>query len=92
MPPIRSFEAMKKLWLRTAFVIAVTFVTLVLLIPAYLLLDVLLPSDRGGDRLLPGIVVMFACLYAADRIASALFGRTGLSDKRWSVLSRRTFG
>jgi hypothetical protein len=83
---------MKQILLKTAFVITVTFLTLVLLVPAYLLLEAILPTGRGGDRLLPGILTIFACLYTADRIASFLFGRTGLSDRRWSVLARRTFG
>ena len=83
---------MKKLLLKTAFVIAVTFVTLVLLVPTYPLLEALDPSDKGGDRLLPGVVMIFGCLFAADRITSVLFGRSGLSDKRWSLLSRRTLG
>jgi len=89
---IRSFETMKKLLLKTAFVVAVILLTLVLLLPAYLLLEALWPSERGGDRLLVGTVVAFACVFTADRIASFLFGRTGLSDKRWSLLSRRSFG
>jgi hypothetical protein len=92
MPTIRSFAVMKKLVLKTSFVIAVTFLALVLSFPAYLLLEAHWPSERGGDRLLPGTVVMVACLFVANRIASFLFELTGLSDKRWSVLSRRTFG
>jgi hypothetical protein len=89
---VRSFEFMRQILLKTAFVIAVTFLALLLSFPAYLLPEALWPSERGGDRLLLGTVVLFACLYAADRIASFLFGRTGLSDTRWSVLSHRTFG
>jgi hypothetical protein len=92
MPPIWSLKAMKKLLLKTDFVIAVAFLTVLLLVPAYLLLEALLPSDRAGDRLLAGTVVFVACLFVADRIASFLFGRTKLSDKRWSVLAPRTFG
>jgi hypothetical protein len=83
---------MKQILLKTTFVIVVTFLALVLSFPAYLLLEAVWPSERGGDRLLLGTVVLFACVYTADRIASVFFGRTGLSDTRWSVLSRRGFG
>jgi hypothetical protein len=94
-----SAGKMKKILLRTAFIIAVLVLTLMFLIPAQLLLEVVLPITftsgghvHGGDRLLQGILVMFGCVYAANRLASFVFTRTGLSDKRWSVLSRRTFG
>jgi hypothetical protein len=83
---------MKRLLLKTAFVFAIFLLTLVFLIPAQLLLETILPSGHGGDRLLPGLLVIFACLYAANRSVSFLFRRTGLSDKRWSLLARRTFG
>ena len=80
---------MKRLLLKTAFVVAVLFLTLAFLIPAQLLLETILPR---GDRLLAGILVVFACLYAANRGVSYLFRRTGLSNGRWSLLARRTFG
>jgi presenilin-like A22 family membrane protease len=90
---------MKRFLLKTAFVVAVLFLTLVFVVPAQLLLELILPSVEwreghyhGGDRLLPGLLVVFACLYSANRIVSFLFRRTGLSDKRWSLLARRTFG
>ena len=80
---------MKRLLLRTAFVVAVLVLTFVFLVPAQLLLEATYP---GGDRLLAGLLVAFACLYAANRCVSFVFRRTRLSDGRWSVLSRRTFG
>jgi hypothetical protein len=90
---------MRKLLLKTSFIVCVVFLTLVFLVAAQLLLEALLQSAggrtghyRGGDRLLQGILVMFGCLYAANRIVSVVFARTGLSDRRWSVLARRTFG
>jgi hypothetical protein len=90
---------MKRIALKTAFVVSVLFLTFVFLVPAQLLLEILLPSSfwqggrrHGGDRLLPGLLVIFACLYTANRSVSFLFRRTGLSDERWSLLSRRTFG
>jgi hypothetical protein len=63
MPPIRSFDSTKQILLKTDFVIAVTFLALVLSFPAYLLLEALWPAERGGDRLLPRTVVMVARLF-----------------------------
>jgi hypothetical protein len=90
---------MKKFLLKASFIVGVLFLWLAFLIPAQLLLETFLPIEwmsdgrrHGGDRLLPGLLVAFGCLYAANRIVSFLFARTGLSDKRWSVLARRTFG
>jgi len=79
----------KRLLLKTAFVVAVLFLTFAFLIPAQLLLETIYP---GGDRLLAGTLVIFACLFAANRIVSFLFRWRRLSDQRWSLLSRRTFG
>jgi hypothetical protein len=96
---MRGAAEMKKLLLKTSFHLAVGFLTLVFLVPAYVLLETVLPSGPepgrphgSGDRLLPGLLLIFACLYAADRIVSRLFRLAGLADRRWSVLARRTSG
>ena len=73
---------MKRLLLKTAFVVAVLFLTLVFLIPAQLLLEAIY---QRGDRLLAGTLVIVACLYAANRSVGFLFRWTGLSDQRWSI-------
>jgi hypothetical protein len=83
---------MRRLLLKTAFVVAVLLLWLVFLVPAIMVLETLLPSDRGGDRLLPGGLLVFACIYAANRIVSFLFRSMRLSDERWSLFARRTFG
>jgi hypothetical protein len=89
---------MRRLAVKSVFVVAVLFLAVVFLLPATLLLETLLPLTPepgrrgGGDRLLPGGLVVFACFYAADRVVSFLFGRIGLSERRWSIFSRRTFG
>ena len=57
--------------------------------PCALALDLILPLGRSGDRLLPGIIVMVFCLWAADRIASLVFWKTHLSDERWSIWDNR---
>ena len=88
----RGPGAMRKFLLKTSFISGVLALTLAALLPAQLLLEMLLPAERSGDRLLPGILVVAGCLAVSNRIVSFVFGRTGLSDKRWSVFSRRTFG
>ena len=80
---------MKRILLKTAFVVAVLLLTLGFLVPSQLLLEALY---NGGDRLLPGLLVIVACLYAANRSVSLLFRWTGLSDRRWSIFPRPTFG
>jgi hypothetical protein len=75
--------------LKTAFVLIVMLLTIALIVPPMLALEILLPTERGGDRLLPGVIVAFACLWAADRITSLLFWKTHVSDERWSILDSR---
>ena len=71
--------------LKTAFVFVVILLTFVFLVPAQFVLEIFLPTGRG-DRLLPGIIVIFFCLWAANRVGSYFFWATRLSDERWSVL------
>ena len=71
---------MKKALLKTAFAAIVIVLMIVLLIPgAAIPLDEVLPIGhdaqgrlRSVDRLFPGMLVIFACLIAANRIASFL--------------------
>ncbi len=81
---------MKKALLKTAFVFTVILLTIVFLMPAQSLLEyVLLDGRVNVDRLLPGIIVLFFCIWAADRITGLLFCKTHLMDQRWSVLKSR---
>ena len=88
---------MKNALLKTAFAITVILLMLLVLIPAQAVLEFVLPADgrradgtyRAVDRLLPGIVVVFFCLWAADRITGLLFWKTHLCDERWSLLTSR---
>jgi len=87
---------MKKALLKTAFTASVLFFTIAFLIPAYLLLDAVLPIGydtqgrlRSIDRLFPGLLVVFACLMLANKIISFLFWSAHLSDERWSILEAR---
>jgi hypothetical protein len=78
-----------KALLKTAFVLIVMLLMIALLVPAMLALEYVLPAERGGDRLLPGIIVTVLCLGAANRITSLLFLTTHLSDERWSIWDNR---
>ena len=80
---------MARPFLKAAFILAVILLTFVLLVPGYMLLEFFLPTGRGGDRLLPGVVVIYFCLWSANRITSMLFWRMHLSDEPWSLLSAR---
>jgi hypothetical protein len=87
---------MKKTLLKTAFNASVFLFMIVLLIPATLLLEEVLPIGhdaqgrlRSIDRLFPGMLVVFACLMAANRIASFLFWSAHLSDERWSIFESK---
>ena len=87
---------MKKALLKTAFIASVFVLTLVLLFPANLLLDAVLAGSldpkgrlRRIDTLLPGIVLIFACLAAANRITSSIFWSAHLSGERWSIFEDR---
>jgi hypothetical protein len=81
---------MKNALLKTAFVFTVILLTIVFLMPAQSLLEyVLLDGRVNVDRLLPGIIVLFFCIWAADRITGLLFCKTHLMDQRWSVLKSR---
>jgi hypothetical protein len=79
---------MARPFLKTAFYLAVILLTFVFLLPGYMLLEFFLPTGRG-DRLLPGVVVIYFSIWTANRITSLLFWRMHLSDERWSVLSSR---
>jgi hypothetical protein len=87
---------MRRSLLKAAFTVTVLFLMLILLIPATVALEALFPTVRGpsghyrsGDRLLPGIVALFACLWSADRMTSVLFKSARLSEERWSLLKSR---
>ncbi len=79
---------MKTAMLKTAFASGVALLAIILLVPAYIILEAFFPSGRGGDRLLPGLITVFACMYVADRTVSWIFRRTHLSDESWTVLGR----
>jgi hypothetical protein len=77
---------MRRILLKTSYVAGVLLLLTVLLVPAQLLLEWALPDHRpGGDRLLPGILVIVACVAVADRTISFVFGRLGLAAYRVSV-------
>ncbi len=80
---------MAKALLKTVFVLIVLVLMIVIVVPAQLALDLILPLERGGDRLLPGIIVLFSCMWVANRITSLLFWKTRLSDERWSIMNSR---
>jgi hypothetical protein len=79
---------MTKALLKSAFVMIVIVLTIIFLIPAQVVLEFFWPTERG-DRLLPGLIVVFACAWAANRLTSFLFWNTHLSDERWSLLGDR---
>jgi hypothetical protein len=86
----------KRALLKVIFVITVIFFMLIALIPATAALDLILPSVRGADglhhsadRLFPGGIVIFMCLWIADRFASRFFRAARLSDERWSIFKTR---
>jgi hypothetical protein len=79
---------MTKALLKAAFVMIVIVLTLIFLIPAQFVLELVWPTGRG-DRLLPGLIVIFACVWTANRLTSTLFWNTHLSDERWSLLHDR---
>jgi hypothetical protein len=88
---------MRRALLKTVFLAAVALLTIALLIPASLLLDAIFPTTmqgpdgqlHGGDRLLPGIVVIVLSIALANRMVSSLFWAGRLSDERWSVFDHR---
>ena len=77
---------MRQSILKAVFALTVVVLTMVFIVPAYLALELLLPTGRG-DRLLPGVIVAYFCVWAANRFTSLFFWRMQLSDERWSVLS-----
>ena len=88
---------MKRALLQTAFVSTVLLLTMVLLIPVSLIRESFFPLDGRprptGDPLPLGIIIVFSCAWATNRVASLLFWKTHLSDERWSVFaSRRSHG
>jgi hypothetical protein len=87
---------MKRAFLRTAFVISVLFLWMVLSIPSMAALDAAFPVVRGpdglyrgGDRMWVNMVPLFACGWVANRLISCLFWYAGLSEDRWSVFQAR---
>jgi hypothetical protein len=80
---------MAKALLKTAFVLIVLLLMIVILVPAQLVLDLILPLERGGDRLLPGVTVLVSCMWVANRITSFLFWKTHVSNDRWSIWDSR---
>ena len=87
---------MKKALLKHSSLRVLSFSMIAFLILASLLLDAVLPiwHDAHGrlrwiDRLFPGILVVSACLMAANRITSFLFWSARLSDERWSIFEDR---
>jgi hypothetical protein len=85
----RGDESVATALLKTAFVMIVLFLMIVILVPAQLALDLILPLERGGNRLLPGIIVLIFCMSVANRITSLLFWKTHLSGERWSIFDHR---
>ncbi len=79
---------MKKGLLKAAFVMVVIVLTIIFLIPAQFVLEFFWPTGRG-DRLLPGLIVVLACVWAANRLSSILFWNMQLSDERWSLVDDR---
>jgi hypothetical protein len=87
---------MKNALVKTAFVFSVILLTIVFLMPAQSVLEYVLLDQRNADgtlrsvdRLLPGIIVLFFCIWAADRITGLLFSKTHLLDQRWSLMPSR---
>jgi hypothetical protein len=87
---------LKAIFLKTAFVLLVFGLTLILIFPANLALEALTPAvmDARGhgryvDRLFPGMVVLVACLAVSSRITSLAFWHSGLSSERWSIFQGR---
>jgi hypothetical protein len=80
---------MRHFFLKAAFLVTVTVLAVVLLIPAYLFLEFVMPSGRGGDRLFLGVVVVFFVFWVADRVSSLAFWKARLSDERWSIFTNR---
>ena len=86
---------MRRAVLRTAFFLAGLSLTLVILVPGYLLMDGLVPmrpgptGHHGGDRLFPGVLVVGLCVALANRVTSSAFLAVGLADGRWSIFDDR---
>lgn len=90
---------MRRAFLKTAFVLAVFVLGVAFMVPAAWLLGIIMPSNRGVDGhfreidpLLPSIIALFSCFYAANQIVSRLFHVSRLSDERWSFFSNRRSG
>ncbi len=86
---------MKRAFLRTAFVISVLFLWMVLAVPATFILDAAFPAVRGPDGLYRGgdtawlKIPFFACCWVANRLISLGFWHAGWSEERWSVFESR---
>ena len=89
---------MKRFLKKTAFLMAVLILMVPLAGGASIGLGLLMPGRPGPDgNYLPndlGIVRMVpivASLWIANRIASYLFWKAGISNGRWSLLARNSF-
>ena len=86
---------MKRAFWKTAFVLSVSLVGLLLIIPATLVQRAVFPvyydgsGLHGGDALPMGGIVLGVCLCIADRSISRLFRLAGLADERWSIFQTR---
>jgi hypothetical protein len=88
---------MKRALWKLVFHVTILFVFVVLLVPMNVALDFLFTTRapdihghyRSADRLFPGIIAIFICLWIADRIVSNAFRMAGISDERWSIFSSR---
>ncbi len=86
---------MKRAFWKTAFVLSVFLVGMLLLIPAALVQRAIFPvfydgsGLHGRDPLPMGIIVLGVCVCIADRSISRLFRLAGLTDERWSVFQTR---
>ncbi len=87
---------MNKALLKAAFIVTVIVFTIAFLAPATLVFDAVLAGSHDAegrlrriDTLFPGILLIVACLMAANRITSLIFWSAHLSDKRWSIFEDR---
>jgi hypothetical protein len=80
---------MKRVYLRTAFILLVIVVGVIFMAPAKLALDALFPVSPGRDALPLGVLAVALCLWIADRSVSWFFRLARLTDERWSVFRSR---
>ena len=77
---------MHKALIKAGFWIATLALSLIFLVPAYFLLETVLPR---GDRLFVVIVVLCLCLTVAGRITLTLFRVLRITDERLSIFGER---